>query len=150
MAEGDRARAYRDAHRAPAADRKELQILTARKWRNTINAMLKKQADEPPRRWAAIVDTLSGILEKRDQAEEEFAEDGRLIVTATNKAGAEYTSKNPLVLLIVDLNASALAYWKELGLTPAAYKRMTGDAPAKGPQRSALERALDKLGQDGE
>lgn len=124
--------------------------MTARKWRNTINAMIKKQTDDPPRRWAAIVDTLCGILEKRDQAEEEWQADGRLVVTATNKAGAEYTAKNPLLLLIVDLNASALAYWRELGLTPAAYRRITGDAPVKAPKRSALERALEKLDDDGD
>ena len=50
----------------------------------------------------------------------------------------------------VDLNASALAYWRELGLTPAAYRRITGDAPAKAPKRSALERALEKLDDDGD
>lgn len=121
--------------------------VTARKWRNVINAMLKKQSDEPPRRWAAIVETLCSILEKRDQAEEEWAEDGRLVITATNKGGNEYSTKNPLLILIVDLNNAALAYWRELGLTPAAFKRITGDAPQK-PKRSALEKALEKL--DGE
>lgn len=38
-------------------------------------------------------------------------------------------TKNPLLVLWDDLNKSALAYWRELGMTPSSYKKMTGDAP---------------------
>lgn len=47
----------------------------------------------------------------------------------TNKAGATNLTKNPLLVLWDDLNKSALAYWRELGLTPSSYKKITGAAP---------------------
>ena len=43
-----------------------------------------------------------------------------------------------------DLNKSALAYWRELGMTPSSYKKMTGDGPKKERPRG-LEQALAKI-----
>ena len=44
-----------------------------------------------------------------------------------------------------DLNKSALAYWRELGLTPSAYKKMTGDAVKKEKAAGGLAAALREI-----
>ena len=53
-------------------------------------------------------------------------------------------TKNPLLVLWDDLNKTALAYWRELGLTPSSYKKMTGDAPKKEKPQGLVE-VLSKL-----
>ena len=79
-----------------------------------------------------VIDTLAGILEKRDQAWNEYeeSEDG-LIIEQTNKSGHTNKIKNPLISLWDDLNKSALVYWKELGLTPAGLKKMNEECFVK-------------------
>ena len=49
----------------------------------------------------------------------------------TNKAGATNLTKNPLLILWDDLNKSALAYWRDLGLTPSSYKKLAGETTAE-------------------
>lgn len=93
-----------------------------------------------------IIDTLAAILEQRDKAQKLFAESGgELIVTHTNKSGAENLEQNPMVRLINDLNRDALAYWRDLGLTPAGLKRIDEQA-MKQRKRSVLADALRELG----
>lgn len=76
------------------------------------------------------IDALAEILEKRDEAENQYKQTKcRPVISHTNKYGATNLVKNPTLILWKDLNDSALAYWRELGLTPSSYKKMTGDAP---------------------
>ena len=92
------------------------------------------------------IETLAQILEKRDIAQEAFeAEGSELIVSHTNKGGATNTEQNPLIRLINDLNRDALAYWRDLGLTPAGLKRID-EAAMKPKKKSALAEALKDLG----
>ena len=94
----------------------------------------------------AAVDTLAAILDKRDAAQHLFEEGGcQIIIEHTNKGGATNTEQNPLVRLINDLNQQALAYWRDLGLTPAGLKRID-DSLIKKPKESALAKALREVG----
>lgn len=78
------------------------------------------------------VETLAGILEQRDKTFKEFKKaGGKSAVAHTNKNGSTNLAKNPLLVMWDDLNKSALAYWRELGLTPSSYKKITGDTPKK-------------------
>lgn len=80
----------------------------------------------------AVIDTLCDILEKRDEAKKAFEESGGFAqVEHTNARGATNLARNPLLTTWDDLNKTALAYWRELGLTPASYTRMTGGEPKK-------------------
>lgn len=80
----------------------------------------------------SIIDTLASILEKRDTAEEQFKQYKSLpVITHTNKAGAVNPVKNPILVIWNDLNTSALQYWRDLGLTPSAFRKLGGDAPKK-------------------
>ena len=93
-----------------------------------------------------VIDTLAGILEKRDDAQEMFEKTGgQVLVKHTNKAGATNIEQNPIVRLINDLNRDALAYWRDLGLTPAGLKRID-EQSMKPKKRSALADALKELG----
>lgn len=80
----------------------------------------------------SAVETLAAILEQRDKTAKEFKDSGgKSVIEYTNKGGSTNLTKNPLLVLWDDLNKSALAYWRELGLTPSSYRKMTGDTPKK-------------------
>lgn len=94
----------------------------------------------------SVIDTLAGILETRDNAQEKFeASGGNTIVKHTNKGGNTNIVKNPALVVLMDCNAQALNYWRELGLTARAYKSMTGSLNVKAESKS-LEDALAELG----
>ena len=44
-----------------------------------------------------------------------------------------------------ELNKTALAYWREMGLTPAAYKKLTGEGPKKEEKVKGLAAALASI-----
>ena len=93
-----------------------------------------------------VIATLGGILERRDQAQELFVKTKqKVIVKHTNKGGATNIEQNPLLRLINDLNRDALAYWRDLGLTPAGLKRINEEEMKK-PKENALAKALKELG----
>lgn len=76
-----------------------------------------------------VINTLSSILERRDEAEEEYIESGgKPIVEHTNNGGTTNRVKNPALTVWDDLNKTALTYWRDLGLTPAGLKKLKDDA----------------------
>ena len=118
--------------------------MEAKKWRSAIIRNLKKVNIEP-KQYDSVVRTLADILEQRDICFEQYQEeDGKPVIEYTNKAGATNMVKNPMLTTWIDLNTQALAYWRELGLTPASYKKMTG--ASKGEEKgSALVEALKAI-----
>lgn len=121
--------------------------MTAKQWKKTIEKQMNVLdiAQSSPKTFAAQVDALAGILEQRDKTFEEFQQSGgKSVIEYTNKGGSTNMTKNPLVVLWDDLNKSALAYWRELGLTPSSYRKMTGDVPKKG-KPAGLAAALASL-----
>lgn len=72
-----------------------------------------------------VINTLASIMEIRDITEQEYINSGaEPVIKYTNKGGSENVVKNPILVLIGDLNKDALAYWRDLGLTPAGYKKI--------------------------
>lgn len=93
-----------------------------------------------------VIDTLADILEQRDQAFEEFTEDGGgAVVMVISDRGATNYRKNPRLQVWSDLNAQALAYWRDLGLTPAGLKKINEKSMEK-PKQSALAEAIKAIG----
>lgn len=91
----------------------------------------------------SVIDTLAGIMEMRDNAQDKFnASGGQTIVKHTNKGGATNIVKNPALVVLMDCNAQALAYWRDLGLTPAGLKRINESAIKEQKGQTALEKAL--------
>lgn len=92
-----------------------------------------------------VIDTLAGILEKRDEAQETFKQSGgKILVKHTNKGGATNIEQNPALRLVNDLNRDALAYWRDLGLTPAGLKKIDEDA-MKPKKQNTLDKVLSEL-----
>lgn len=93
----------------------------------------------------SVIDTLAGILEARDKAQEQFdLSHGNPVISYTNKGGATNLVKNPALVALMDLNTQALAYWRDLGLTPAGYKKLNADVIEKNTG-GGLERLLEKI-----
>lgn len=94
----------------------------------------------------SAVETLAGILEKRDVAQKAFDDSGgEILVEHTNVKGNANLEQHPMIRLINDLNRDALAYWRDLGLTPAGLKRIDENS-MKQKKRSTLADALKELG----
>lgn len=82
----------------------------------------------------------------RDKAQKQFDDSGgQAVVEHTNKGGATNITKNPALTIIMDCNAQALQYWRDLGLTPSGLKKINEQAMQK-QKRSALAEALKAVG----
>lgn len=95
-----------------------------------------------------VIDTLSGILERRDILEKQFKESGQeIIVEHINKAGATNLEQNPTIRLLNDMNRDALTFWRDLGLTPKGLKAIN-DMAIKEDKSDPLDEIMKKLGRD--
>lgn len=118
--------------------------MTAAEWKKRITKDVKA-AGTYQKYFGSVIDTLARILERRDDAEELFiASGGNILVKHTNKGGATNIEQNPALRLINDLNRDALAYWRDLGLTPAGYKRLNLEA-AQTKSNDGFEKILSQL-----
>lgn len=116
-------------------------------WKKLITEQCEAAGTYKPFFQSAI-DTLAGIMAARDNAQEKYeASGGQSIVAHTNKGGATNIVKNPALVALMDLNAQALAYWRDLGLTPAGYKKLNADVVEKNTG-GGLEKLLGKLLED--
>ena len=114
-------------------------------WRKNIKQMCEAAGTYQPF-FDSVIDSLAGIMELRDNAQEKFnASGGSTIVKHTNKGGSTNIVKNPALVVLMDCNTQALAYWRELGLTSRSYKTMTGSLNVQVESKS-LEEALADLG----
>ena len=68
------------------------------------------------------------------------------VLMHTNKGGATNMTKNPALVVIMDCNAQALAYWRDLGLTPAGLKRLGDKGLLNKDNDGGLADALEALG----
>lgn len=81
-------------------------------------------------------------MENRDKTMEEYQNRGASpVVKHTNKGGNTNFVKNPFLVLANDLNAQALAYWRDLGLTPAGLKKLNAEV-VKDKQEGSFEKLL--------
>ena len=118
--------------------------MTAAEWKKRITRDVKA-AGTYQKYFGSVIDTLSAILARRDEAEAMFTASGAgVLVKHTNKSGATNIEQNPAIRLINDLNRDALAYWRDLGLTPAGYKRLNLEA-AQTKSQDGLEKLFGKL-----
>lgn len=118
--------------------------MTKTEWKKVI-VDASKRVDTYNKSFDSVIETLADILESRDKAMEQFKASGaNPVITHTNKAGATNLAKNPLLVMAMDLNTQALAYWRDLGLTPAGLKKITVNQAAK-EAAGGFEKLLDKL-----
>ena len=122
--------------------------MTAAKWKRKIKKSLV-DAGTYKNIFDAVIESLSDVLEQRDRAKEQFdASGGNMVISYTNKGGATNPAKNPFLVAWDDLNSTALSYWRELGLTPASFKKMTGSSAPAEEKKSGLAAALKSIEAD--
>lgn len=113
-------------------------------WTNRLTAVCREAGTYKPF-FDEFINQLAQILEIRDNALAEFQKSGnKPVVLHTNKGGHANIVKNPALAVINECNQQALAYWRDLGLTPAGYKKLNGDAVDK--HDTTFEDALAKIG----
>ena len=118
--------------------------MDAKKWKTKITAQCK-EVGTFRKAFCPVIDTLAQVLAQRDATRKELeTSGGASVIEYTNKFGATNYTKNPLLVLWDDLNKSALAYWRDLGLTPAGLKKID-EAALKGKKQSTLAKALSEL-----
>jgi len=95
----------------------------------------------------STIDMLASVMENRDYAQKSYEDSGRQpVVLYTNKSGNTNIVKNPALVVVDNLNKTALEYWKELGLTPASLKRINESALKGGKKGgSSLGEVLKNL-----
>lgn len=92
-----------------------------------------------------IIMELAEIMVLKDDAERQYIENGgETVVTHVNKAKEANLAKNPALTIIMDLKTLALAYWRDLGLTPKGLKSL-GETIKK-EESTSLEGFLSNLG----
>ena len=121
--------------------------MDAAKWRGKIKRQCEDMGTYQPA-FEPAIDGLAKILAQRDAALKQFKDEGsELMFDRVSDRGAVNRAVNPLVKLIDTLNNTALSYWKELGLTPASFKKMSGStAPAE--KKAGLAEALKAIESD--
>lgn len=116
-----------------------------KKWKNLILKQLDSLGLNEDA-YESSVDSLAAILEQRDKTYQEFRDSGgKSVIAYTNKGGSTNLTKNPLLVLWDDLNKTALAYWRELGMTPSSYKKVTGMGVKREEPKKGLAAALASI-----
>ena len=118
-------------------------------WTRKIKAACRKAGTFQPQ-FRYVIETLAQIMEDRDKVHEQYVEDGcRPTVIHTNKAKEANVVKNPMLVMEMELNAQALAYWRDLGLTPAGLKKLNAEVVKENQGGGNLEKILEGLAADG-
>lgn len=119
--------------------------MTEKKWKETIRSKCEEVGTYKPA-FDPAIESLASILAQRDKTRTEFKKSGgKSVMEHTNKHGDTNLVKNPLLVLWDDLNKSALAYWRDLGLTPAGLKKLHEKALQQ-PKKNPLAEALKNIG----
>ena len=119
--------------------------MTENEWKKEIIASCEAVGTYKPA-FNAVIEALANLLENRDSVRAEFeASGGQLIVEHTNAKGATNLEQNPMIRLLNDMNRDALAYWRDLGLTPAGLKKIDERA-LKEQKKTGLADILKGLG----
>ena len=122
-----------------------MSVMSKTKWKNLIIKQLTALGLQNDA-YESTVKSLAAILEQRDKTFKEFQQNGgKSVIEYTNKGGSTNMTKNPLLVLWDDLNKTALAYWRELGLTPSSYKKLTGTGAKQEESRKGLAAALASI-----
>lgn len=122
-----------------------MSVMSKTKWKNLIKKQLTALGLQNDA-YESTIESLAAILEQRDKTYDEFQQSGgKSVIEYTNKGGSTNMTKNPLLVLWDDLNKTALAYWRELGLTPSSYKKLTGTGAKQEESKKGLAAALASI-----
>ena len=111
--------------------------MDAKKWKRILKKSMES-AGTYRTFFDQTIETAAGVLSARDTAREQW-ETGGASSTIMNENGRPI--KNPQLQIYNDLNATALAYWRDLGLTPKGLKAID-ESVMKPRPRSTLSEIL--------
>lgn len=93
------------------------------------------------------IEQLAQILEIRDDAAAQYKASGsHPVVGYTTRGGNTNLKKNPALTVMQECTQQALAYWKELGLTPQGFKRIAGEDMQTTKKEATFEELLLNIG----
>ena len=93
-----------------------------------------------------VITRLGELIQRKADAETLFRKSGgQIIIEQTNKGGAKYLTRSPFLSEIDAANTQILALEKELGLTPAALKKIRDEQLAKSDADDPLAAAISNL-----
>lgn len=119
--------------------------MTKDEWARKIRSACKKAGTLQPQ-FKYVIETLAQIMEDRDKVHEQYVASGaHPTIIHTNKAKEQNIVKNPMLVMEMDLNAQALAYWRDLGLTPAGLKKLNAEVVKDKQAGGNLEKILEGL-----
>ena len=115
-------------------------------WRKRIRAACEEAGTYEPF-FDMAIDQLAGIMETRDAAEKQYKATGKNpVIQHTNKGGATNLVKNPTLVIINECNQQALAYWRDLGLTPSGFKKLGNELTVNVRKENSFEDLLSGIG----
>lgn len=115
-------------------------------WRKRIRAACEEAGTYEPF-FDMAIDQLAGIMETRDAAEKQYKATGKHpVIQHTNKGGATNLVKNPMLVIINECNQQALAYWRDLGLTPSGFKKLGNELTVNVRKEASFEELLAGIG----
>lgn len=107
-------------------------------WREIIKAACEA-AGTYREYFDSVIDTLAGIMETRDRAQKQYEQFGaEPVLKQVSKTKGIQFSKNPMLTAVLDCNSQALSYWRDLGLTPAGFRKLEGSVKPEGTSFESL------------
>lgn len=138
-----RARVRTDEEPEKTAEKSARRTPMERKKRTIIERMQKLGTYKP--QYMEAINRTAKLYVQMEAIEQAYEKSGgNVVVTHTNKAGAKNFVKNPFLQARDEVYTQLLAHERELGLTPAALKRINESAMAK-EKKSTLGEALKAL-----
>lgn len=130
---------------APAGTRKQKREWTQLdRYRRLIKERMTALGVYKPQ-YAALIERTAKLYVKLAALEKKYESSGmEPYIEYTNKAGHTNLVPNPVIKSIEDAYAELMLHERELGLTPAAMRKMGAAAEAP-KEKSPLEAALEKL-----
>ena len=113
-------------------------------WKKKIRAACEEAGTYQPF-FELAIEQLAQIMETKDAALKLYKESGNQpVMEYTNARGFTNMRKNPALAVIQECNVQALAYWRDLGLTPSGFKKIDGKAAKE--KETSFEDILGRIG----
>lgn len=104
-------------------------------WKTELEMQIKYDREYVPSFQTTIM-ILAEVLEERDRTYQMYIESGaQPVVNFTSDRGAVNLKQNPLLKTWQELNTTALAYLRDLGLTAAGLRKLQGQIPKEETKR---------------
>lgn len=112
-------------------------------WKTELEMQIKYDREYVPSFQTTIM-ILAEVLEERDRTYQMYIESGaQPVVNFTSDRGAVNLKQNPLLKTWQELNTTALAYLRDLGLTAAGLRKLQGQIPKEEVKRDDFSSMLD-------